>query len=82
MQMLAGFDPGPGQGGERAIRIYKLGNPKPVLVVPDAGAPTFAEMEASRDLRLDEMAHLIPPAKLLVTIPKEADRLFIHRVEL
>jgi hypothetical protein len=79
--MHAGLDPGPNQGGERGIRIYKLGNPKPILVVPDAGTPTFAEMQASRDLRLEDMVHLIPPAKLLITLPKEGDRLLLHPVD-
>jgi hypothetical protein len=78
----AGTDPGPGQGGERGIRIYKYGQPKPVRIVPDADTPTFAEMRGVRDLRLEDTAHLIPEAKLLVVIPKEGDRLLLHPVEL
>jgi hypothetical protein len=78
----AGTDPGPGQGGERGIRIYKYGQPKPVQIVPDAGTPTFAETRGVRDLRLEDTAHLIPEAKLLVVIPKEGDRLLLHPVEL
>jgi hypothetical protein len=78
----AGTDPGPGQGGERGIRIYRYGQPKPVQIVPDAGTPTFAEMRAVRDLRLEDTAHLIPEAKLLVVIPKEGDRLLLYPVEL
>jgi hypothetical protein len=78
----AGIDPGPGQGGERGIRIYRYGQPKPIQIVPDAGTPTFAEMRAVRDPRLEDTAHLIPEAKLLVVIPREGDRLVLHPVEL
>jgi hypothetical protein len=78
----AGTDPGPGQGGTRGIRIYKLGNPQPIKIVADAETPTLAEIQAQRDLRIEDTVHLIPEAKLLVVIPKEGDRLLLHPVDL
>jgi hypothetical protein len=77
----AGTDPGPGQGGTRGIRIYKLGNPQPIKTVPDAETPTLAEIQAQQELRIEDTVHLIPEAKLLVVLPREGDRLLLHPVD-
>jgi hypothetical protein len=69
--------PGPGRAGEATIE--RPGKEKPLATLADLELPTPAEDNITHDLTFDKRVHLVPEARLVITIPASNDRLVLHR---
>jgi hypothetical protein len=69
--------PGPGRAGETTIE--RPGKEKPLATLPDLELPTSAEDNITHDLTFDKRVHLVPEARLVITVPASNDRLVLHR---
>jgi hypothetical protein len=70
--------PGPGRAG--ATTVEAPGKDKPIATLPDLGLPAAAEDVITHDLTFDKRVHLVPEARLIITIPASNDRLVLHRL--
>ena len=71
-----------GQPVPQGVTLYMAGNDRPLLTVPDVEVPSGNDHWARNDFTSDKRLHLIPAAKLLVTIPETNDKLVLHRFDL
>jgi hypothetical protein len=71
-------------GGRNTASVYLAGNSRPLVTVPNVGLPLGTEREpfANQGLPLDKRVHLLPAAKLLITIPTPDNRLALQRLDL
>jgi hypothetical protein len=70
--------PPAGRAGAASVRA--LGKDKPIATLADLGLPTPQEPNIGHDFTFDKRVHLIPEAKLLITIPASNDRLVLYRL--
>jgi hypothetical protein len=67
--------------GRGAPTVEAPGKEKPIATLSDLGLPTPREDDIRHDFTFDKRVHLIPEARLLVTIPASNDRLVLHRLD-
>jgi hypothetical protein len=65
-------------GEVRTPTIETPGKEKPLATLPDLGLPTAEEKAITHDLTFDKRVHLVPEARLLITIPASGDRLVLY----
>jgi hypothetical protein len=78
------FNVHPNQAKERLpVAVHMLGDARPLITLPSLEGldrPDIFNRNAS--LPLDKRLFLVPDARLLVTIPLTADKLYLHRFDL
>jgi S1-C subfamily serine protease len=60
------------------IAVHSLRNDKPIATVPHLDLPAPGEEWIKHDLTFDKRIHLIPEARLIITIPASNDRLVLY----
>jgi hypothetical protein len=70
--------PPPGKGS--AVTVRAPGKDQPITTLTDVGLPDAVEDNITHDFTLDKRVHLIPEARLIITIPTSNDRLVLHRL--
>jgi hypothetical protein len=68
-------------GSKLAPALCKLGDARPLLTLPEIEVPA-EEAWIKHDFTPDKRIHLLPAAKLLVTIPGTNDRLVVRRFDI
>jgi len=71
--------PPAGSGG--AVTIRAPGKEQPIATLADLDLPTSGEDNIAHDFTLDKRVHLIPEARLVISIPASNDRLVLHRLK-
>jgi hypothetical protein len=69
--------PGPGRAGEATVE--RPGKDKPLATLPDLELPTPVEDNIKHDPTFDKRVHLVPEARLVITLPASNDRLVLRR---
>jgi hypothetical protein len=69
--------PLPGRAG--AVTVEAPGKDSSVATLPELGLPSPVEDVIKHDLTFDKRVHLIPAARLVITVPASNDRLVLHR---
>jgi len=65
------------------VTVHILGDERPLVTVPDVNGVFRDTFSSNPDpLPLEQRYFLLPDARLLVTIPTEADRFIVHRFDL
>src|SRR5205823_7387767 len=60
------------------ITVRGPNNNTPIVTLPDLDLPSAQEEWIKHDLTVDKRVHLIPEARLIVTIPAANDRLVLY----
>jgi hypothetical protein len=68
-----------GAGPARGPTIEAPGKEKPIATFPDLGLPGPRDHTLPHDFTYDKHIHLVPEARLLLTIPASGDRLILSR---
>jgi hypothetical protein len=61
------------------VTVRALGKDRPIATLPDLELPAPGEEWIKHDFTFDKRVHLVPEARLLITIPASNDRLVLHR---
>jgi S1-C subfamily serine protease len=75
-------NPQPGQppaSKAGTVMVRALGKDKPIATLPDLELLAPREESIKHDFTFDKRVHLVPEARLLITIPDSNDRLVLHR---
>jgi hypothetical protein len=62
-----------------AVTVRALSHDKPIATIPDLNLSAADENRIKHDLTFDKRIHLIPEARLIITIPATNDRLVLYR---
>ncbi len=73
---------GAGDPNVGRIELRLVGDQRPLLTLPELDTPMGDAAPNQVVLTLDQRFHFIPDAHLLVSIPRTADRLVLHRLDL
>jgi hypothetical protein len=69
-------------GGRPSATVYLAGTPQSLFTIRDPGVPVTDErVRAPAGLLLDKRVHLLPAAKLLITIPVGDSRLMLRHLD-
>jgi len=71
------MSPTPKPVGRPTIRLP--GRDKPLAIITDLDLTVPREDAITTDLTFDKRVHLIPDARLIITIPTTNDRLILYR---
>jgi hypothetical protein len=71
----------PGEAGHRTPTVFMTGDARPLLRLPQVEVAFGPADFRATDLAADQRIHLIPAARLIVTIPATNDRLVLHRFD-
>jgi hypothetical protein len=69
----------PPAGKDGPVTICAVGQDKPVVTLEDLDLRMPKEVGITNDFTFDKRVHLIPEARLVITIPVTDDRLVLHR---
>jgi hypothetical protein len=69
----------PPAGPAGAVTLRALGKDRPIATLADLNLPAPGEEWIKHDFTFDKRVHLIPEARLIITIPASNDRLVLYR---
>jgi hypothetical protein len=64
------------------LTVHLMGDSRPLIQLNNVELATGDDQWAKHDFTSDKRVHLIPDAKLIITIPSTNDRLILHRFDI
>jgi S1-C subfamily serine protease len=80
---IRALEPGrQGKDADKGVRVYLVGDPRPLATLPEVSElGTDLDAWGRTTLTLDKRLHFVPEAKVIITLPKENDRLVLRRFD-